>query len=271
MAAHLAGEERAVLLHFRLDERVADLPHDGAAAPPLDVVVEGLRAFPLAHNGGTRKILENVAGEDEQELVTPENVPVFVDGAEPIRVAVEGDAQIGAFDADFLLQISQILRDSGIGMMVREGAVEVAEQLDHFVPEGSEEPRPDDPAGAIAGIDDDSELAGGLAKRLRDEVEVGGRNVVLELATLSRARPGLRVDVSLECLHLRTRHGALSDPNLEAVVFGWIVRAGDHAEAIDRERVRGEVGERSRHDSDGEDVDPLLARPSRETALKLRA
>src|SRR5512143_357876 len=41
VAAHLAAEERALLLHLGLDEAVARLPHDGPAAPGGDVVVEG--------------------------------------------------------------------------------------------------------------------------------------------------------------------------------------------------------------------------------------
>ena len=55
--AHLAGEEGAGLLHLRLDERVARLPHDGLAAVLGDVVVERLRALHLAEDGGAGPLL----------------------------------------------------------------------------------------------------------------------------------------------------------------------------------------------------------------------
>src|SRR4051812_7417724 len=91
MPAHLAGEERALLFHLGLDERMARLPHDGAAAAALDVVVEGLRALHLADDGGAGMVLEHVAGEEEQDLIAPQDPPLLVDRAEAIGVPVESD------------------------------------------------------------------------------------------------------------------------------------------------------------------------------------
>ena len=48
-----------LLLHLRLDERVARLPHDRAAAVLRDVVVERLRALHLAEDRGARVLLEH--------------------------------------------------------------------------------------------------------------------------------------------------------------------------------------------------------------------
>jgi hypothetical protein len=41
---------------------------------------------------------------------------------------------------------------------------------------------------------------------------------------------------------------------LEAVVLGRVVAAGDHHRAVDRQRVRGEVQDRRRHHADVDHV-----------------
>src|SRR5207248_10528288 len=119
--ARLPGEDSPLLLPLGLDERVPRLPHDGAAAPLLDVVVERLRALHLADDGGAGMILEDVAGEEEQELVAPEDLALLVHRAEAIGVAVEGDPQIGALRADLLLEVLQVLGDRRVGVMIGKG------------------------------------------------------------------------------------------------------------------------------------------------------
>ncbi len=62
-------------------------------------------------------------------MIAVDHVAVLVDGADAIGVAIEGDAQLGARFADFGDQVRQVGGNRGIGMMVREMAVHVEEQL----------------------------------------------------------------------------------------------------------------------------------------------
>ncbi len=93
---HLAGERRLLLLHLRLDERVADLPHDGPAAEARDLVEQRLAALHLADEGGARLPRQDLAREQHDQLIAPEDSPLAVDGADPIGVAVERDPHLGA-------------------------------------------------------------------------------------------------------------------------------------------------------------------------------
>ena len=54
---------------------------------------------------------------------------VFVDGAESVRVAVEGDSEVGFVGEDRVLEVLQICGNCGVGMMIGEAAVHIEEQL----------------------------------------------------------------------------------------------------------------------------------------------
>src|SRR5207248_452179 len=115
VAAHLAGEERVLFFHLRLDQRMARLPHDGPSAVLLDVVVERLRALHLTDDGGAGALGEHVAREEDHQLIAPEDAAVVVDGAEAVRVAIPGDTQVGVAVGDLLLQVAQVRLDRPLG------------------------------------------------------------------------------------------------------------------------------------------------------------
>ena len=74
---------------------------------------------------------ENVAREDDHQLVAPEDRARAVDHADPVGVAVEGDAQVGAGFGHLPHQILQVLLPGRVGMVVGETAVHLAEHLGH--------------------------------------------------------------------------------------------------------------------------------------------
>ena len=102
MAAHLACHGCAGLLHLGLDQGMAGLPHDRIAAMGPDIVVHGLGAFDLGYERRTRTFREDVAGEDDHQLVSPQDVPLLVHDADPVGVAVKGDPEIGLVRFDGL-------------------------------------------------------------------------------------------------------------------------------------------------------------------------
>ena len=92
-----------------------------------DVVEEPLRALHLADDDRPRLPRQDLAREDHQEFVAPENAASGRDHANPVAVAVVGDADVGALRLDHAHQVRQILRNGGIRMVIREPAVGVAE------------------------------------------------------------------------------------------------------------------------------------------------
>src|SRR5205823_6161375 len=97
-------------------------------------------------------------------LVTPEDAAVLVDGAEPIRIAVERHAKTRFLAADLLLKVAQVLRHGRVRVVVGERAVQFAEQLDDLMAEGPEQTWRDDRARSIARVDHHLELARRLAQ-----------------------------------------------------------------------------------------------------------
>src|SRR5205823_14691551 len=63
-----AGQKRVLLGHLGLDQGVAGLPHDGAAAVLLDVVVKRLRALHFADDGRAGPLFEDRSEEHTSEL-----------------------------------------------------------------------------------------------------------------------------------------------------------------------------------------------------------
>src|SRR5690606_8603764 len=72
--------------------------------------------------------LDEVEPEEEHQDVSTDDVTRFVDGADPIRVAVERDPQVRSRLHDARLEIRQVRVDDRIGMVVRERPVRLTEE-----------------------------------------------------------------------------------------------------------------------------------------------
>ena len=99
----------------------------------LDVVVHRLRALHLADDRRPGIQGKQIAGEEDHQLVPPEDVALLVDRADAVRVAIERNAEVRTRGPDLLLQVAQVLGHGRIGVVVGKGAVQLAEQLDHLV------------------------------------------------------------------------------------------------------------------------------------------
>ena len=120
MAAHLAGERRAGLLHLRLDQAVAGLPHQRLAAELGDPVEQRLARLHVGDDGRARLLLEHRLGEDREQLVAPDHAALAVDRANPVAVAVERDSEVELLVGDKPLQVGEVLLDRRIGVVVGE-------------------------------------------------------------------------------------------------------------------------------------------------------
>ena len=69
--------------------------------------------------------LQHRLGEDREQLVAPDHPALAVDRADPVAVAVEGDAEIEALLGDQRLEVGEIGLVGRVGMMVGEAAVDL--------------------------------------------------------------------------------------------------------------------------------------------------
>src|SRR6266702_53327 len=258
--AHLPAEEAAHLLHLGLDEAVPRLPHDGPAAAAGDVVEERHGALHLGHDRGARILLQQRAREEDHEPIAPEDVPLLVDRADPVGVAVVGDAQVGLHLPHLPLQRLEVLLDGRVGVVVRKAPVHLDEERDHLEAQRREERHRHDPARPVAGVDHHLEATAAQPEVLLHVGAVAPDDLVL----LDLALPALeaaRRDEPPQLLDPLAVQRRLADGDLEAVVLGRVVRARDHAQPIHRQRLGGEGGERRRHHPDVDDVDAGLVQP----------
>ena len=249
---HLAGELCTRLSHALLDERVPDLPHFAARQG----VVHGLAALHLSDEARVGNFFEHGAAKEDHQLITPQDPTGAVDGADTIGVAVERDAQISAEMLDGEDQGAEVLGLSRIGVVVREATVEVAVEWQDVEAQLGVKGHRGGTSSAVAGIDDDpgspgpeAQLADGTGDvRLADALR-GTRATRLSRGSreqLLRAVAQLRDRLAVE----RVR----ADHDLEAVVLGRVVAAGDHDRRGGAQVLLGEVRDGRRDDPDVDDV-----------------
>ena len=104
---------------------------------------------------------------------TRHRLALVVDEEAPVGVAVEGQPDVGAGLEDPRLQGHQVLGLDGVGRMVGEGAVQLAEEDLEMERQAGEHRGHHQAAHAVGGVGDD--LAGGAARRAstKDRTLVG--------------------------------------------------------------------------------------------------
>ena len=101
----------------------------GLAPAAVSAVGKHLRAFHIEDDRGARaEPPHRIAPEDDEKLIAVDDLAGLVHRPDPVGVAIECDAQLRAGPPHLRLQVPQVFRDGGIGMMVGEGAVGLAEQ-----------------------------------------------------------------------------------------------------------------------------------------------
>src|SRR3972149_9322353 len=123
MPAHFPRQCSADLLHPGLDKRMSCLPHDGIAAMGTDVIVHRLGTLDLRHECSSRLVCEDIARKDDHELVSPEDVPLFVYYSDSVGISVKGDACVRFLRRDSIDENMKIFRYRGIRMMIGECAI----------------------------------------------------------------------------------------------------------------------------------------------------
>src|SRR6266550_2843879 len=252
---HLARNRRVGLVHLLLDERVARLPHDGDSACLLDGFRQCLGCLHVENDClALPRARQHVARIDDQDVIPPNYLAGVVDHADAVRVAIERNADVGVVPLHGGDEILDVLRDSGIRVVIRKRAVALAEQKARFDAELRKELWRNEGACSVATIEDDLQVARKFPDVRRNVVDVA----VDDLFVAKPALPAwefARAGEPIEVLYIGAVNGAGSEAKLESVVLGRIVGAGDLDSADYIQIVLGPVGERGRNDSDVHHVD----------------
>ena len=198
-------------------------------------------------------------------MVAPDHPALAVDRAEPVGVAVEGDAEIEALLAHQRLQILEIGLLGRIGMVVGEAAVDLGVENDarpaaastsFSTPDRRRRCRvPADPEGAAV-------------EALKQPLDVALDHVLV--ADRARALPSRRPRPSGRAPGFVAEEGAAAEHHLEAVIVGRIVAAGDHDAAVDVELGLGIIEHRRRPEPDPDDVGAARGQASDQRRLEPR-
>src|SRR6478752_3523306 len=245
----LAAEDGSGAGHLGLDERVADagahrrrvvldddLAHRGARDDVVDDGHLGVAALAGAEDLADRDEPGDGAGRD--------GLAVGVDDEAAVGVTVEGEADVGTVLTHGGLEVDEVGGVEGVGLVVREGAVELEVERDDLEWQlgqpaaRAEHGRHRVAAHAVAGVDDDLERA---RTGQVDEAAQEGGVVTEQIARRHRAgtpgrvrEAGPTVEQPLgEVADLgETRvlaHGAGRRPaQLDAVVLGRVVARREH-------------------------------------------
>ena len=254
MAALLAAEAGPRHLHPLEDVLVADgRPHE----LPADAGEGRLEAAVREDGDDEDPAREGVAaqpveGAQPEELVAVDDAAAAVDDDEPVGVAVEGEAEVGA-PGDHLGRERR--RGGGPAADVDVHAVRLVVDDVDAGPGRRQDPGGGDAAGAVRAVEDDVEVA---RRRLGEpapvvQVAVEERGVVDHAADPGVSRTAELLAPPDELLErvlgrlVELEAAAVED--LEAVVVGRVVRRRDH-DPRPRSPAPGEVGEgRRRQDA----------------------
>jgi hypothetical protein len=165
-------------------------------------------------------------------------------------------------------EVFQVLGLGGIGMVVGERAVHVAEQLLDLAAEAAVELGGEGTGHAVAAIDRDAHLALELHVA-NDAIEVG----LTDLLGAIGAAPGGQV-ADLDALAQRqdvvAGERVARQHHFQAVVVGRVVAAGHHDAAAGAEVVGGEVEHRRGDAADVDHVDAAFLQAARQRLGKRR-
>src|SRR5688572_4123907 len=132
MAAHFTREDRPGFFHFRFDQRVSGLPHNGRSAVFLYVVKKRLRAFYFSDDRRARPFRQDRTRKQDHQLIAPNNSPRFINNADAVAVAIECDADVSVVFTYGVDQVYQVVGHGRVRMMVRKTWIRFDEKLYHL-------------------------------------------------------------------------------------------------------------------------------------------
>ncbi|MNM38743.1 hypothetical protein D3C81_495070 [compost metagenome] len=250
VAAHLARQFGVGLAHLRLHQRVPGLPHQRAAAIAQHVIGQLAGALHVVDHHRARIAHQHVGGEQHQQTVGVDDLAFARDHAEAIAITIERNAEIGAEALDRLHQVFQVGRFAGIGVVVGEGAVDIAVQRNDFGADRFQQLRREGTGHAVARIGDHLQRAVQLHV-IGNTLDVISADLALLVVTRFRRLHEAAFDNALVKVGDRIAgQGLTTDDDLETVVVRRIVAAGNRYAGTGAQMVGGEIHDRGRSQTD---------------------
>src|SRR6185437_1994494 len=257
---HLARERSVHLVHLLFDERVPRLPHHRYAARLLNRIWQRLRALHVEDYRCVLHASKDIARIQEQQIISPDDVTVPLNDADPVSVAVERNAEIVAALVHLVDEIFEILRNGRVRMVVGKRAVTFAEHARDFDTELCEQLWCDEATDAVTGIDRDPEWARDLANSTKHIVDVPIDDRFISPAALPLGETSGDSEL-VNALNVVAVDRRPADAELESVVLGRVVRSGNLDARDDVEIVLCPIRHRCRNDADVHDGDTALDQP----------
>jgi hypothetical protein len=125
-------------------------------------------AFHVIDDGGAGNAVQHVHRQQHHDAIGVDDIPGQRDHAQPVGVAVEGQAQVSVHQAHGLDQVFEVVRLAGVRMMIGESAVDLVEQGQHFDADRAQRVRRANATDTVAAVYDhlegplDLDVAGNL-------------------------------------------------------------------------------------------------------------
>src|SRR5690606_30255830 len=233
-------------------------PHQRFAAGVLDGAGNVAAALHVENNGRTRLALQDVLRIQDQLPIGPDDFARRSDHAKAVGIAVESQAKLAVvvlYVPDKVLQVVGIGR---VGVVVGEGAVDVAVQFVDLATQCAVQARSYGAAHAIAAVDGDFH---GTRKNdgVTDVLDIGIEQLQLVLGARLDVAHRFRLSHDLcQLLYIVAVQGLAVHHHLEAVVVGRIVAAGDRDARAGVLRIGGKIDDRSGHHAQVYGIDATL-------------
>ena len=210
--------------------------------------------------------LQHVGREQHQQAVGEDHLAFPGHHAQPVAVAVEGQADVGVEALDRLDQVLEVVRLAGVGVVVGEGAIHFAVQRDDVRADRLQQLRRDVAGHAVAGVHHHLQRPLQLHV-VGDALDVVGRHVaLLQVAGHIGDVQAVVSDAFVEVGDRIAGQRLAADHDLEPVVVRRVVAAGHRHAAAGTQVVGGEVRDRRGRQADVDDVATGLAQAADQPA-----
>ena len=247
------------LLGAALDIGVTGLEVIGLAAMLVQLGIDGEQAggFHVDHKSGTRMQRRQIARQHQADLVGKDLLALIVDDTAAVAIAVKAQTDISAMLQHGVTDGMKHFHVFRIGIVAREGMVELAIHLDHLDTHGAQDLGRIGPRRAIAAGRDD--LEGTLdGDAFGDIVHITLGHAVLADIAAAGAGDALTIeDNFLQPAHLvRTEGERAMCAHFHTGPAIGVVAGGDHGHARDIQIELGEIGHGRERKADVMDFDP---------------
>ena len=145
-----------------------------------DNLGDGRTRDQVVDDRGTGILRELANGDQRGEGGWVDDPASLVHDEAPIRVTVESQADVGTLVEHRALEVTKVLRLDGIGLMVREGAVELKEEWGHTQRKTDQDRGNRVPTHPVARVDHDVEVTAARERDQRvEERRVLGEDIAL--------------------------------------------------------------------------------------------